>query len=49
MTNTEHVYAIDKIRFMLLKGKTAKELAETLRLNEKLVKAIANRMEITRF
>ena len=49
MQNSEHVYAIDKIRFMLLEGKTAKEIAETLSLNEKLVKAVANRMEITRF
>ena len=49
MTNSEHVDVIDKICFMLLEGKTAKEIAESLRLNEKLVKAVVNRMEITRF
>ena len=49
MTNSDKKQIIDTIIFMTCEGKTAKEIAESLRVNEKAVEAVVARLDITRF
>ena len=49
MSNSEARRIIDAIIFMVCEEKTAKEIAEALRVNEKAVKAVVSKLDIIRF
>lgn len=49
MQKSEKVKVIDDIILMACDGKTVKEIAETLNVNEKAVEAVVSRLDITRF
>ena len=49
MQHSEKVKLIDDIIFMTCDGKTAKEIAEVLHVNEKAVEAVVSRLDIKRF
>ena len=49
MTKSEQKQIIDTIIFMTCEGKTAKEIAESLNVNEKAVEAVVGKLDIVRF